>query len=88
MSFEEFENKARLYVLGALEEEETAHFQAARKEFGERAEDFIKECRKLASVFALSLRPNQPKPDTKALLMAKIREAMRKGDHCDGDHAV
>jgi len=86
MNFEEFENKARLYVLGALDEEETEHFQKARVLFGHRAEDFIKECRKLNSVFALSLRPNMPKPETKARLMAKIREAIKKSGSCDGNH--
>ncbi len=86
MSFEEFENKSRLYVLGALDEEETAHFQEAREQFGRRAEEFIRECRKLNSVFALSLRPNQPKPDTKARLMAKIRDAVNRGGNCEGNH--
>jgi hypothetical protein len=87
MSFEEFENKARLYVLGALDEEETAEFQEARLKFGREAEEIIKECRKLNSVFALSLRPNLPKPETKALLMEKIRNAMKGSGSCDGNHS-
>ncbi len=87
MSFEEFENKARLYVLGALDEEETAAFHDARQKFGREAEEVIKECRKLNSVFALSLRPNLPKPETKALLMAKIRAAMKRAGTCDGNHS-
>ena len=60
MSFEEFENKARLYVVGALEGEEFDDFAEARRDYGERAEDFINECRKLNAVFALSLRPHAP----------------------------
>ena len=87
MNFEEFENKARLYVLGALDEEETARFQEARLKFGQEAEDFIRECRKLNSVFALSLRPNMPKPETKARLMARIHDAVKKGGSCDGNHS-
>ena len=41
MSFEEFQNQARLYVIGALETEETEAFELARKHFGKPAEDFI-----------------------------------------------
>ena len=76
MNFEEFENKARLYVVGALDDEETASFQAARLEFGERAEDFIRECRKLSSMFALSLRPSAPRPEAKAKLLAMINAGL------------
>ena len=41
MSFEEFQNCARLFVVGALEPDETAEFETARREFGEKAEAFI-----------------------------------------------
>ena len=78
MNFEEFEHKARLYVVGALDAEETTGFQAARKEFGQRAEDFIRECRKLSSLFALSLRPQTPKPDAKEKLLARIQAGLNQ----------
>ena len=39
MSFEEFQNRSRLYVIGALEPAELEEFEAARKEFGQKAED-------------------------------------------------
>lgn len=41
MSFEEFQNRARLFVVGALEPDEMAEFENARREFGEKAEAFI-----------------------------------------------
>ncbi len=78
MNFEEFENKARLYVVGALEAEEMDEFIAARREFGERAEQFVNECRKLNSVFALSLRPHAPDPETKQRLLEKIRDSLKE----------
>jgi hypothetical protein len=76
MSFEQFENQARLYVVGALDDAETAAFQAARAHFGERAEAFISECRKLNAAFALSLRPRAPKVDAKERLMSLIQKSL------------
>ena len=35
MSFEEFQNRARLYVSGALENGESREFEEARREFGQ-----------------------------------------------------
>lgn len=74
MSFEEFQNRARLYVIGALEPEETAEFEAARREFGQPGEDFIAECYNLHEAFALSLRPEKTSNTLKERLMAKVRE--------------
>jgi hypothetical protein len=79
MNFEEFENLARLYVVGALEDEEEEAFREARAAFGERAESRIAEFRQLNSVFALSLRPHAPHPDTKRKLLRAIRESMPQG---------
>lgn len=84
MNFEEFENQARLYVVGALERDEFDEFATARREFGDRAEAFINECRKLNSVFALSLRPHAPRPETRQRLLDQIRASM-KADSADGD---
>ena len=61
MSFEEFQNRARLYVIGALEDGESREFEEARREFGQQAEDFITECYRLHEAFALScVRRNHP----------------------------
>jgi hypothetical protein len=77
MSFEEFQNRARLYVIGALEPEETAEFEAARKELGTPAEDFIAECYNLHEAFALSLQPQKSSDALKQRLMSMVRERKR-----------
>jgi hypothetical protein len=76
MSFEEFENQARLYVVGALDDSEMTSFDDARQQFGSRAEAFITECRRLNAAFALSLRPKAPKVDAKEKLMSLIQKSL------------
>jgi hypothetical protein len=74
MSFEEFQNSARLYVIGALEPEELQEFEAARKQYGSAAEDFIQQCYGLHEAFALSLKPAKASAEIKDKLMAMVRE--------------
>lgn len=74
MSFEEFQNRARLYVIGALERDETEDFETARREYGQRAEDFIAECYNLHEAFALSLRPAKASDAIKERLMSMVRK--------------
>lgn len=74
MSYEEFQNRSRLYVIGALEPDELEDFEAARKEFGQRAEDYIGECYALHEAFALSLKPAKASADLKDRLMSMVRE--------------
>ena len=74
MSFEEFQNCARLFVIGALEPDETAEFEAARREFGEKAEAFIAECYSLNEAFALSLKPAKASDQIKTRLMEMVRK--------------
>jgi hypothetical protein len=92
MNFEEFENLARLYVVGALEDGEEEAFLEAREEFGDRAEAVVAEYRKLNSVFALSLQPHPPHPDTKRKLLWAIRQTIDgnegHGDWVAGSHAA
>ena len=78
MNFDEFESQARLYIVGALEGDELAAFQATRRIYGERAEQVIAEFRKLNSVFALSLQPHPPHPETKRKILQAIREAAQR----------
>ena len=73
MSFEEFQNQARLYVIGALEVQETEAFELARKQFGRKADDYIAECYSLHEAFALSLRPAKSSEALKDRLMAMVR---------------
>ena len=75
MSFEEFENEARLYVVGALDGPELAAFTEARQQFGTAAEEFIHDCRRLSAAFTLSLKPQAPRTDAKQKLMMLIRES-------------
>jgi hypothetical protein len=74
MSFEEFQNQARLYVIGALEAEETEAFELARKQFGQKAEDYIVQCYDMHEAFALSLRPAKSSDALKERLMAMVRK--------------
>jgi hypothetical protein len=73
MSFEEFQNQARLYVIGALEQDELEAFEQARKDFGQKAEDFIGECYTMHEAFALSLRPAKSSDALKDRLMSMVR---------------
>lgn len=79
MSFEEFQNQARLYVIGALETEESEAFEAARKLFGQKAEDYIAECYGMHEAFALSLRPAKSSDALKERLMAMVRNRQQTG---------
>ena len=73
MNFEEFQNRARLFVIGALESEEMPEFEKARREFGEKAEAFIAECYSLSEAFALSLKPAKASDQIKARLMEMVK---------------
>jgi hypothetical protein len=74
MSFEEFQNQARLYVIGALEAEETEAFELARKQFGQKADDCVAQCYDMHEAFALSLRPAKSSDALKERLMAMVRK--------------
>lgn len=78
MSYDEFQNRARLYVIGALEPDETPDFEIARKDFGQAAEDFIAECYSMHEVFALSLRPAKSSDALKDRLMEMVRSRQAK----------
>ena len=78
MNFEEFQNRARLYVIGALEDGETEEFEQARVQFGQEAEDFITECYRLYEAFALSLRPAKSSDALKNRLMQMVRERKQR----------
>jgi hypothetical protein len=73
MNFNEFQNRSRLYIIGALEPEELEEFEKARKKFGKKAEDFITKCYALHEAFALSLRPAKASDAIKERLMSMVR---------------
>ncbi len=76
MNSEDFDSMARLYVLGALDDDELADFERLRHDMGQQAERVIEECERLNSMFALSLRPTPPKPSTKQKLLDMVNSAM------------
>ena len=73
MNFSEFQNQARLYVIGALEPEELEEFENVRKKFGKKGEEFITKCYALHEAFALSLRPAKASSAIKERLMAMVK---------------
>jgi hypothetical protein len=73
MNFSEFQNQARLYVIGALEAEELEEFENARKKFGKKGEEFTTKCYALHEAFALSLRPAKSSAAIKERLMAMVK---------------
>jgi hypothetical protein len=77
MSFKEFQDRSRLYVIGALEPQELDEFENARKEFGQKAEDFIGECYALHEAFALSLKPAKSSAALKDRLMSMVRDRQK-----------
>ncbi|MEY2504524.1 MAG: hypothetical protein QOJ05_1609 [Verrucomicrobiota bacterium] len=77
MSFDQYQNQARLYVIGALEPEELEEFEQARKDFGQRAEDCITECYSMHEAFALSLRPAKSSDALKERLMSMVRNRQK-----------
>jgi hypothetical protein len=79
MNFEEFQNRARLYVIGALDDGELGEFKKARAKFGQKAEACITECYRLHEAFALSLRPARSSQALKERLMEMVR-ARKQGD--------
>jgi len=83
MTFEEFQHLARLSVVGALDADEAARFEAGRRWFGDGAECFLRECLELAAALALSLPPCEPDPCTKRQLMARVY-AMKRRDNTPG----
>jgi hypothetical protein len=77
MSFDEFQNQSRLYVIGALEPEELEAFEQARKDFGQKAEDYIAACYSMHEAFALSLRPEKSSDALKDRLMSMVRNRQK-----------
>ena len=76
MNSDDFETQARLYVLGAMDDDELREFDHHRHEMGSQAERIIQECERLNSMFALSLRPTPPKPATKQRLLDMVNAAL------------
>jgi hypothetical protein len=74
MTFEEFQNRARLYAIGALYSNEVEEFEKAATVFGAKAEAFIRDCFALRDAFALSLR----RPASRDALKTRITSLVRR----------
>jgi len=72
MSFEGFQNYARLYVIGALEPEEIREFELSRNQYGPLAEEFVNECDRLHKELKLSLKPAENSKAIKAQLLSMV----------------
>jgi len=72
MTFPEFQNQARLYVLGALYPDELDQFEQAKRQLGPAAKAWIDECYALRDAFALSLRPKTSRDAMTQRLMAMV----------------
>ena len=75
MTFADFQNRARLYVIGALYPDEMVEFRTAERQFGSRAEQFIGECQALHEAFALSLRPASSRERLNRRVMAMAKQS-------------
>lgn len=76
MSFDDFQHHARLYVIGALDEDEMSAFEEARQRYGAEADAYLRDCTKLNAAFALSLRPQAPRRDSKDKLLGLIQASL------------
>lgn len=76
MNYSDFQHLARLFTVGALDQDELEAFTTGRLLFGKRAEAYLRECRDLIAVLALGLDPMEPRPGAKALLMRSIHQQL------------
>ena len=60
-------------------------FRKQGRILGVGAEELIAEFRQLNSVFALSLRPHPPHPDTRRKLLQAIRKSIHPTPEIDGE---
>ena len=79
MTFEQFQNRARLYAIGALYPEELDDFEQARIQFGSRAQSFLRDCYALRDAFALSLRGSASRAALSQRVLSMARSAQTGG---------
>lgn len=84
MTFEEFQNRARLYVIDALYPEELAEFEQAKTQFGARAKAFVRDCHALRDAFALSLRG----PSSTAALSQRVLSMVAASNDVSGGYGA
>jgi hypothetical protein len=73
MDFDEFQNYAPLYVIGALEPAEIKDFEEGLERFGEKAKGLVRHCYALHESFALRVRPRKSLVTLKERVMSRVR---------------
>jgi len=72
MTFEAFQNYARLYVIGALELDEMEKFERAREQYGSAAGECLDECNRVHESLQLSLKPADKARSVKTRLLSLV----------------
>jgi hypothetical protein len=72
VTFERFQNYARLYVVGALDSEEMEKFELARERHGPAAQEFVDECNCRHESLELSLKPAAKMQAIKTRLLSMV----------------
>jgi hypothetical protein len=73
MDFDELQNYAPLYVIGALEPAEIKDFEEGLEKFGEKAKHLVRHCHALQESFALRLRPRKSLVRLKERVISRVR---------------
>ena len=84
MDFDEFQNYAPLYVIGALEPAEIKDFEEGLERFGEKAKGLVRHCYALHESFALRVRPRKSLVTMKERVISRVRseEARSEEQRC------
>jgi len=72
MTFEAFQNYARLYVIGALELDEMEKFERAREQYGSAAGECLDECNRAHESLQLSLKSAEKARSIKTGLLSLV----------------
>lgn len=76
MDFDEFQNYAPLYVIGALEPAEIKNFEEGLEKFGEKAKHLVRHCHALHESLALSVRPRRSLVTLKKRVLSRVRSKL------------
>ena len=76
--YKEFQNRSRLYVIGALEPEEMRKLSESAKSWAKRRKNSITQCYALHEAFAISVRPAKASTSNKKnRLMSMVPDGNR-----------
>ena len=84
MDFDDFQNYAPLYVIGALEPAEVKDFEEGLEKFGKKAKRLVRHCHALHESFALSVRPRKSLVTLKQRLISRARRTRNDSEGENG----